>query len=293
MSAGSAVAQLGGEVGQVLAHARLERRGLGAHGLRRALQHLLAPSAAAPARAPIRSSQLGHRQLQRAPVDRQALADERREPASRRRARCRAAAAAARAPTVAPRCRDERLQPRPARSPASARFADTGKIAGSGTIAARCWRAKRQRLGQLGLVEQVGLGDHEDQPVARRAQDALLEELPLGRGQDLRRVEQEHRRVGARQVAVGDVGALLVDVVDARACRRWSAGSRSSGDGWRDLDVVERRRLRRRPRALPALLRSDRCQPSTVSQSPSARARRSAPLAAFDAPASRPRARRA
>jgi len=37
------------------------------------------------------------------------------------------------------------------------------------------------RLRQLGIVEQVGLGDHEDQPVARRTQDALLQETAAPR----------------------------------------------------------------------------------------------------------------
>ena len=79
MSAATAVAQLGGEVGQVLADARLERGGLGAHGLGRALQHLLAGvQPLLRARDPI--LQLGHGQLERAAVNRQALADERRQP---------------------------------------------------------------------------------------------------------------------------------------------------------------------------------------------------------------------
>ena len=157
-----------------------------------------------------------------------------------RRARCRAAAAAARARRSRPAPRRTASSPDPARSPASARFADTGKIAGSGTIAARCWRAKRQRLRQLRLVEQIRLRHHEDQPVARRAQDPLLEELPLRRGQDLRRVQQEDRRVGARQVAVGDLGALLVDVVDARRVDdRQLVRQQRRRVG--DLDVVDRR----------------------------------------------------
>ena len=72
-----------------------------------------------------------------------------------------------------------------------------------------------QRLGQLAGVEQIGLAHHEDQTVAAGAQDPLLQELALGCGEDLPGVEQEHHRVGARNVAVGDVRALLVDVVHA------------------------------------------------------------------------------
>ncbi len=141
MSAATAVAQLGGEVGQILAHARLERRRLGAHRRGGGLQHLLA-RAQPLLGAPDPLLQLGERQLERPAVDRQALAHERRQTrvasasawssSSRRRSFA----------TVAPSAATKASIPDPARSPASARLADTGKIAGSGTIAARCLRAK-------------------------------------------------------------------------------------------------------------------------------------------------------
>ena len=111
--------------------------------------------------------------------------------------------------------RDEGVHPRPrpiARQRALGRHREDRRLGDDGR---QVLLGEGERLGQLRLVEEIGLGHHEQQPIARRAQDPLLEELPLGGGQDLRRVEQEDRRVGARQVAVGDLGALLVDVVDA------------------------------------------------------------------------------
>ena len=170
--------------------------------------------------------------------------------------------------TVAPSACVERVQPRAgaiAGQRALGRHREDRRL---GHDRAQVLAREAQRLGQLGLVQQVDLGDDEDQPVARRAQDALLEELALGRGQDLRRVEQEHRRVGARQVAVGDLGALLVDVVDPgrvdqrqpvlqhgrRVCRSRRGGWPSPG------------RLAR------GFLSLSLASPSTVSQSPSAAA---------------------
>ena len=73
-----------------------------------------------------------------------------------------------------------------------------------------------QRFGQLFFVEEIRFGHHEQQPIARRSQDPLLEKLPLRRGQDLGGIEQEDGGVGAGQIPVGDFGPLLVDVVDAR-----------------------------------------------------------------------------
>ena len=56
MSAADRLAQLGGEVGQVLSHARLERRRLGADRRRRRLEDLLPGCSSLLARAPIRCS---------------------------------------------------------------------------------------------------------------------------------------------------------------------------------------------------------------------------------------------
>ena len=133
--------------------------------------------------------------------------------------------------------RDERVQPRPGAIAGQRALRRHRKDRRLGHDRRQVLAREAQRLRQLGLVEQIRLGDHEDQPVARRAQDPLLEELPLRRGQDLRRVEQEHRRVGARQVAVGDVGALLVDVVDARRVDDRQL-VREQRRRVRDLDVV-------------------------------------------------------
>ena len=211
------LAQLAGEVGQVLAHARLQRRGLGARSCRPRCSSTFLPRRAAvpwrarcapPARAPAAPASGGAcARLWRMNVDSRsasasALSSSSAPPLVRHGgAQVRHAARPARARRGR---RPARAWPTPGRSPARARSA------------ARCLRAKRIVSASSAVVEQIGLGDHEDQPIARRAQDALLEELPLRRGQDLRGVEQEDRGVGARHVAVGDLGALLVDVVDAR-----------------------------------------------------------------------------
>ena len=213
-SAASAVRSSRGEVGQVLAHARLERGGLGAHGLGGGLQHLLARGEALlGARDPL--LELGDGQLERAAVDGQALADEGRQPGGVGERVIEQQLA----PLVGdggPQRLDERVEPG-ARAIAGERALGRDREErGLGDDGGEVLAREGERLGQLLVVEQIGLRDHEQQPIAVRAQDALLEELALGRGQDLRRVEQEDRGVGARQVAVGDLGALLVDVVDAR-----------------------------------------------------------------------------
>ena len=73
-----------------------------------------------------------------------------------------------------------------------------------------------QRLFALVGRQQIHLAEDEDQLVLRAPQDPLLQERALRLLEHLRAVEQEQHRVGARDVAVGDLGALLVDVVDAR-----------------------------------------------------------------------------
>ncbi len=72
------------------------------------------------------------------------------------------------------------------------------------------------RLFQLCVVEQIGLADHEHQPIATGAQDAFLDEAAFGSREDLRGVQQEQGRIGTRYVAIGDVRALFIDVVDPR-----------------------------------------------------------------------------
>ncbi len=101
--------------------------------------------------------------------------------ARRRRARDRAGAGVAGVPPLTRAPRRKRPSPTRLDRPASARLAETGKIAGSGTIARQVLPGEGQRLGQLRGVQQIGLGHHEQQPIAGRAQDPLLEELPLGR----------------------------------------------------------------------------------------------------------------
>ena len=170
-------------------------------------------------------------------MDRQALADERRQPR-----RVRERVVEQQPPALV---RDggterahERVQPGAGPIAGERLLGGHREDPGLGRDRRQVVAREAERLGQLGVVEQVGLRDHEDQPIARRAQDALLQELALRRGQDLRRVEQKHRRVRARQVSVGDVGPLLVDVVDARRVDdRQPVGQQRRRVG--DLDVVD------------------------------------------------------
>ena len=109
--------------------------------------------------------------------------------------------------------RQQRLQARPS------------QIAGQGSLGRdgkHCRRAHQPRqvpprkLGrffQLGVVEQIGLADHEDQAIATRTQDAFFNEAAFGSREDLGGVEQKQRRIGPWHVAIGDVCALFIDVV--------------------------------------------------------------------------------
>ncbi len=71
-------------------------------------------------------------------------------------------------------------------------------------------------LLELRRVEQILLAQHEDQLVPGAPHQPLLNERALGALEHLGAVEQEEHRVGARDVAVGDLGPRLVDVVDPR-----------------------------------------------------------------------------
>ena len=64
--------------------------------------------------------------------------------------------------------------------------------------------------------QHVHLAEDEDQPIARALEHAAAQELALAVLERLAGVEQEHDGIGARHVAVGDLGALLVEIVDAR-----------------------------------------------------------------------------
>ncbi len=73
----------------------------------------------------------------------------------------------------------------------------------------------REGLPLLVPVPDVALRHHEDDLVARLAEQLLLQEDALALLQRLASVEQEEHRVRARDVAVGDVGALEREVVHA------------------------------------------------------------------------------
>ena len=72
-----------------------------------------------------------------------------------------------------------------------------------------------ERLALLLGREQIPLGDDEDDLVARRLEELVVQEDALALLEDLPGVEQEEHRVGARDVAVRDVGALEREVVHA------------------------------------------------------------------------------
>jgi hypothetical protein len=70
-----------------------------------------------------------------------------------------------------------------------------------------------ERLGLLVVAPDVALGDHEDDLVARLPEQLLLQEDALALFERLPRVEQEEHGVRARDVRVGDVGALQRQIV--------------------------------------------------------------------------------
>jgi len=70
--------------------------------------------------------------------------------------------------------------------------------------------------GALVGVQQVHLAEHEDQAILGRLEDAAAQKLALAILERLPCIEQEHDGIGARHVAVRDLRALLVEIVDAR-----------------------------------------------------------------------------
>jgi hypothetical protein len=73
-----------------------------------------------------------------------------------------------------------------------------------------------QRLFLLVSVQQVHLVDDEHHLVAAAAQQLAHDELALALFQDLPGIQQEEHGVCLRNVLVGDLGARVVQVVDAR-----------------------------------------------------------------------------
>ena len=112
-------------------------------------------------------------------------------------------------------------------------------------------RASRRRALRCcsSVVQDVPLRDDEDDLVARGLEQLVLEEAALALLEDLARVEQEEHRVGARDVAVGDVGALQRQIVHAWGVDEEDALLEQRG-GVADLEVVDlvRRSCRRRRR---------------------------------------------
>src|ERR1019366_686315 len=96
----------------------------------------------------------------------------------------------------------------------------------------------REGLGLLVGRKEVPLGDDEDDLVARRLEELVVEEDALALLQDLPRVEEEEHGVGARNVAVRDVRALEGEVVHAGCVDEENALAEERG-GVADLEVID------------------------------------------------------